>query len=68
MQRLIVLYKLRRNDRLLEFIDALIRRCSQITAAGKTGSREASFLKKCFTVLQRYSSEEQHRHAAEVLA
>jgi len=67
MQRLIILYKLRRNDRLLEFIDALIRRCNQIAAAQKTTTREASFLKKCFTVLQRYSSEELHRKAAEVL-
>ena len=66
IQRLIILYRLRRNERLLEFIEALMHRNRQITGSGNQSNREAYFLRKLFSILQRYSTDKKHRDAAEL--
>lgn len=66
IQRLIILYRLRSNERLLEFIDALMHRNRQIARSKQRSNREAYFLKKLFGILQRYSTDNNHREAAEL--
>jgi serine/threonine protein kinase len=68
IHRFILLYKLRRSDRLHEFLSALLKRCAQVAAADKRESREAAFYHKFFSMLHNFSTDAKHREAAEALS
>jgi serine/threonine protein kinase len=67
IQRILLLYKLRRSDRLMEFIDTLLKRTDQIADTGKSDERESRFLSRLFGKLYQYSLELRHLGAAEAL-
>ncbi len=67
IQRIILLYKLRRSDRILEFIKTLVHRTDQIARAGRGGEKESRFLARLFRKLYQFSMEKQHLAAAEAI-
>lgn len=67
IQRIILLYKLRRSDRLMEFISALDRRTDLIAGAGSTKEKETRFFSRLFARLYQFSMEKRHMAAAERL-
>ncbi|MBN1578024.1 MAG: protein kinase [Chitinispirillaceae bacterium] len=67
IQRIILLYKLRRSDRFMEFVKSLLQRADQIAGAGKGDEKESRFLARLFKKLYQFSMEKQHLAAAEAL-
>ncbi len=67
IQRILLLYKLRRSDRLMEFINALLQRAGHITEAKSSDEKEAWFLAKLFGKLYHFSIDKRHLETAEAL-
>ncbi|MBN1307259.1 MAG: protein kinase [Chitinispirillaceae bacterium] len=67
IQRIVLLYKLRRSDRFMEFVKALLQRTNQIAGTGSGEEKESRFLGRLFRRLYQFSTERQHLTAAEAL-
>lgn len=67
IQRILLLYKLRRSDRLMEFIKTLLQRSKQIAGTEKGKEKESRFLARLFGKLYQFSMKPQHLAAAEAL-
>ena len=67
IQRILLLYKLRRSDRLMEFIKTLLQRTEQIAGTEQGEKKESRFLARLFGKLYQYSIKPQHLAAAEAL-
>jgi serine/threonine protein kinase len=67
IQRIVLLYKLRRSDRFMEFVKALLQRADQIAGPGKGSEKESRFFIRLFEKLYQFSMAEQYRSAAEAL-
>ncbi len=67
IQRVVLLYRLRRSERCMEFLKALTRRADQMAGNGKAGGREAKFYSRMFGRLYQFSLEKLHLEIAEAL-
>ncbi len=67
IRRIVLLYKLRRTERLLEFIKALEKQVGRIAGAVNGVEKERRFLSKLFERLYQYSMDKRHLTAAEAL-
>lgn len=67
IQRITLLYRLRRSDRLVEFVATLRGRASQVAAAVKSAEKEARFYARLFRKLHQYSMVHEHLATAEDL-
>jgi serine/threonine protein kinase len=67
LQRITLLYRLRRSDRFIDFVNALARRAEQITHGGRGEEKESRFLARLFKRLYQFSMDKKHLAVAEVL-
>jgi len=67
IQRIVLLYRLRRSDRLVEFISTLRVRAGQIAASAGSAEKEARFYARLFRKLYQYSMVQEHLQTAEEL-
>jgi hypothetical protein len=67
IQRIVLLYKLRRSDRFNEFVKTLQSRAMQLAGAGSKNGREPAFLLRLFGKLHQFSMDRHHLAAAEAL-